>query len=105
MMPPIEFEWRAHVDSTGGRFKVVPDDLRGEPDDDPALLTELLAGRTVFLPEYTSSKVGTLYTRIRTRYNKILRRRSRQVDGTAGYVVWLEDPPPDPGWDDESEAS
>jgi hypothetical protein len=92
------------VDANGrGRFRVVGDDFRSEPDEDPELVKELLAGRTVFLEDYTPSKVGTLYTRMRTRHNKVLRRRSRQVDGAVGYVVWLEDPPPDVPWDDEVE--
>lgn len=84
-----------------GRFRVVGDDLRAEPDEDPELMRELLDGKTVFLPEYTSAKVGTLYTRVRTRHNKVLRRRSRAIDGVIGFVVWLEDPAPDPVWEDD----
>jgi hypothetical protein len=85
-----------------GKFRVVADDFRAEPDEDPELVRELLAGKTLFLEDYTTSKVGTLYTRMKTRHNKVLRRRSRQVDGAVGYVVWVEDPPPDIAWEDET---
>lgn len=82
-----------------GKYRIVGDDFRGEPDEDPELVRELLAGKTVFLEDYTNSKVSTLYTRMRARHNKVLRRRTRQVDGVVGYVVWLEDPPPEVQWD------
>ena len=75
------------------RFRVVPDEFRGELDEDPELIAELLAGRTVFLPEYPNAKVSTMYSRIRQRHGKILRRRNREIDGVVGFVVWLEDPP------------
>jgi hypothetical protein len=87
-----------------GKFRVVEDDFRNEPDEDPELIRELLAGRTVFLEDYTTGKVGTLYTRMKNRYNKVLRRRSRQVDGAIGFVVWLEDPPPEVDWGDLSDG-
>ncbi|HSW41280.1 MAG TPA: hypothetical protein VLM76_02095 [Patescibacteria group bacterium] len=74
------------------KFQVVADEYRSEPDDDPELMVELLAGRTVFLPEYPNSKISTLYSRIRQRHGKILRRRNRAVDGVVGFVVWLEEP-------------
>jgi hypothetical protein len=81
------------------KFRVVADEYRSELDDDPELVAELLAGRTVFLPEYPNSKISTLYSRIRQRHGKILRRRNREVDGVIGFVVWLEEPP------EETEAS
>ena len=73
------------------KFTVVADDFRGEADDDPELMAELLAGKTLFLPEYPNSKVSTLYSRIRQRHGKILRRRNRAIDGVVGFVVWLEE--------------
>jgi len=72
------------------KFRVVEDRYRDEPDDMQELADELLADRTVFLPGATNSYITTLYARFSTRYRRGLRRRARTVDGTPGFVVWLD---------------
>jgi hypothetical protein len=78
------------VEPRGPRFQVVDDRLRDEPDEMQELADELLAGRTVFLPGVKNDYVTTLYARFGSRYGRRLRRRSRTVEGTEGFVVWLD---------------
>lgn len=77
------------------QFRVVDDRYRDEPADVTAVTQALLEDRTLFLPEAKNSFVSTLYSRIFKKYRRRLRRRQDTVDGTPGFVVWLD--PPDDG--------
>jgi hypothetical protein len=79
------------------KFHVVDDRYRDEPDEMQELADELLAGRTVFLPGVGNDYVTTLYARFASRYNRRLRRRARTVEGTDGFVVWLDPAKTPPG--------
>ncbi len=77
-------------EQTRPKFQVVDDRYRDEADEMQDLADELLAGRTVFLPGVGNDYVTTLYARFASRYQRKLRRRARTVEGTDGFVVWLD---------------
>jgi hypothetical protein len=71
-------------------FQVVDDRYRDEPNEMQELADALTRGDTLFLPGATNSFVTTLYARFASIYGRKLRRRARTVEGTDGFVVWLD---------------
>ena len=50
-----------------------------------------VAGKTVFVPEATNSAMNVLYSRFMTKHRRKLRRRTSEVGGKHGFVVWLDE--------------
>ena len=71
-------------------YMIVDDSLRH--DNETGLVRDLLDGKTVFVPDATSQSVNLLYSRFLNRYQRKLRRRSTEIEGRRGLVLWLEDP-------------
>jgi hypothetical protein len=70
-------------------YEIVSDSYR---DDEDAGLTEaLLSGKTVFIPDASQGSINTLYARYLNRYQRKLRRRTSEVKGKRGFVVWLDE--------------
>ena len=72
-----------------GKYQVIDDSFR--TDEDPELTKDLLAGKTVFVPGASNNEMNVLYGRFATRYQRKLRRRSDEINGKKGMVVWLDE--------------